>query len=286
MSLKQLTKEMIDEVFHPVLEITDLRRAQRQPLFSRKIGWYYAFQRDSGAWQLLSAVESSPQWGSTRQRTRFPRVHVWERCQVFENDEALWAWIAKNDVVIELPQPSSQAEVAVALYRLVYGDDWDAAVGVDGWPKVSPATAKYLFEKFIELDRRCHRGVLPGGLWLNVGFGQDESIPDWKVRPARLLFNSDTTLFHLYVDRGSYPRVRAVRQWQGADFYKEITIAPSIEEAQAECQKQVPYPIAWGPLTPVYPEAPDIPVYEMVSKWQSPYSEPTPSHSQKEALYA
>jgi hypothetical protein len=175
----------------------------------------------------------------------------------------------------------------VALYRLVYGDDWDAAVGVDGWPKVSPATAKYLFEKFIELDRRCHRGVLPGGLWLNVGFGQDESIPDWKVQPARLLFNTDTTRFYLYARMGNYPRVRAVRQWQGADFSKEVVVASGLEEAQAECQKQVPYPIAWGPLTPVYPEAPDIPVYEMVSKWQSPCPNPSPSHSHnKEVLYA
>jgi hypothetical protein len=72
-----------------------------------------------------------------------------------------------------------------ALYKLALEDAWGNIQDMDGWPKVSKNTWKYIAEKFTALG-----GVAAGLLWMNKGFSHREKMLDWWVRPAPVLLRS------------------------------------------------------------------------------------------------
>ncbi len=88
---------------------------------------------------------------------------------------------------------TDQWQVLDALYRAVYGEDWDrlndpSIHRMDGWPTVSATTAKYILTKYVAFDKEHHPDLLPGGMWaLGKGFSVDKSMPDWRVRPAPIV---------------------------------------------------------------------------------------------------
>jgi len=64
-----------------------------------------------------------------------------------------------------------QQMVIVELYKLVL-PDFDNIEKVKGWPQTNKETSEYLFDKFIEFDKKHHpEVVMPGGGWMNQGFG-------------------------------------------------------------------------------------------------------------------
>lgn len=71
------------------------------------------------------------------------------------------------------------------LYQLVF-PDWDNIDKLDGYPQVNENTNNYIMGKFIELDRKYHPNVIPGGLWLNLGFSSlnTKILPDWELIPC------------------------------------------------------------------------------------------------------
>lgn len=87
--------------------------------------------------------------------------------------------VSKEDIDACFDGAVSQKEVAARLYKLVF-PDWDSIVKIEGWPKCSAATNKYIFDKFIEFDRIHHPEALGGGLWMNSGWGTAE-MEDWVV---------------------------------------------------------------------------------------------------------
>lgn len=69
-----------------------------------------------------------------------------------------------------------QGKVLIGLYKMVF-PDWEEIKKIDGWPAVNPETWKDIASLFRQFDKKHHPGVLPGGLWLNNGFSQKESVP-------------------------------------------------------------------------------------------------------------
>ena len=78
-----------------------------------------------------------------------------------------------------------QADVLVGLYSMVY-PSWDDIAKVQGYPKISDATNKKLFEKFIKFDLKHHPEVMAGGCWMNNGFSGEKDIAEWHVEPAEV----------------------------------------------------------------------------------------------------
>ena len=79
-------------------------------------------------------------------------------------------------------EAEKQWDYIVALYKLALEPAvmWDDIVKVYGYPVVSDATNKYIFEKAIAFDAKHHPKVLSGGGWMNNGFGT-EPMSDWTV---------------------------------------------------------------------------------------------------------
>jgi len=76
-----------------------------------------------------------------------------------------------------------QTEVLLALYRKVY-PMWDDIKTIDGYPKVDDETHMYISGRFIAFDRKHHPDVMPGGAWLNQGFGSDSALAPGTVSLA------------------------------------------------------------------------------------------------------
>lgn len=86
---------------------------------------------------------------------------------------------------------ADQGEALVALYRMVFGADWDHITKLDGWPTCNQRTWKAIARLFMEFDKRIFpigpfglREVMPGGAWMNSGFSSrdSEDLKDWQVR--------------------------------------------------------------------------------------------------------
>ena len=75
---------------------------------------------------------------------------------------------------------ADQGEFLSRLYSYAFGDLWDKAAHVDGYPCVSTNTWKYICDAAIKIDKEKHPDVLAGGLWLNRGF-TTRPIPDWEI---------------------------------------------------------------------------------------------------------
>ena len=73
-----------------------------------------------------------------------------------------------------------QADYAINLYRLAF-PEWNNINHVDGYPRVSETTNKYIFGKAISFDKEKHPNVMNGGLWLDKGFGTNEEVKDWEI---------------------------------------------------------------------------------------------------------
>lgn len=77
-----------------------------------------------------------------------------------------------------------QTDYLLGLYRIAH-PNLDKIKSLDGFPKISSATGKFIMEKAMNFDRKHHPQVFSGGMWMNSGFGTDDSVPDWEVVPAK-----------------------------------------------------------------------------------------------------
>ena len=81
--------------------------------------------------------------------------------------------MTKKEIDKLFKESKDQIEIALALYRKAF-KDYDKIKQIAGYPKVNKETTEYLFNSFIEFDKINHPQVLPGGLWLNKGFGSSD----------------------------------------------------------------------------------------------------------------
>ncbi len=68
----------------------------------------------------------------------------------------------------------------LALYRDAFGPVWDSLKKLDGFPKVNSATADKIVSRIMDTFP-CEK-VAVGMLWVNRGFGVDDTLPDGEVR--------------------------------------------------------------------------------------------------------
>jgi len=76
-----------------------------------------------------------------------------------------------------------QSTALIDLYRLIY-PNWNEIEKIDGWPAINKKTWITISEHFVVADKKNHPEVVAGGLWMNNGFTQDDSLDDWIVAPA------------------------------------------------------------------------------------------------------
>lgn len=83
-------------------------------------------------------------------------------------------------------QADNQGEYAAGLYEAALGINFSEIAKVKGHPKITSATAEYIFQKAIAFDKANHPDVIFGGYWMSVGFSTIDSdgLDDWMVYPS------------------------------------------------------------------------------------------------------
>jgi hypothetical protein len=84
-----------------------------------------------------------------------------------------------------------QSEVVTKLYESVIPRFQDIKK-VGHFPKTNKNTSEYIFEKFIDFDKKNHPTVISGGRWLNNGFDTTEDpLKDFEVEVdiSKLIYN-------------------------------------------------------------------------------------------------
>lgn len=77
-----------------------------------------------------------------------------------------------------------QGHILVKLYKLAF-KDYENIEKINGWPNIGKDTSAYLFEKFIQFDKKIHPEIFAGGLWLNNGFSWDNDMPNWVIDSSK-----------------------------------------------------------------------------------------------------
>jgi len=81
-----------------------------------------------------------------------------------------------------------QDNVLLGLYKLVL-PDWDRIdYIVEGKPHIGEEGWREIFMLFQAFDQEHHGAecILPGGLWLNLGFIMDKNLGPWEVDTSRM----------------------------------------------------------------------------------------------------
>jgi hypothetical protein len=73
-----------------------------------------------------------------------------------------------------------QNSVIVKLYKMLF-PDWEKIQRIEGFPAVGTALDAYIFNLFVEFDRKHHSSVFNGGAWINQGFSTNESLEPWEI---------------------------------------------------------------------------------------------------------
>ena len=72
-----------------------------------------------------------------------------------------------------------QGDVVVEIHKK-FIPDWENIDHLEGHPSCGKEMSLWLFEKFIEFDKKHHPDAHAGGAWLNWGFSTDEKL-GWEV---------------------------------------------------------------------------------------------------------
>lgn len=76
-----------------------------------------------------------------------------------------------------------QMDVVIGIYKMVY-PNWDDIESIDGFPTINRTTNEKFFKLFTKFDRKNHPNVIPGGIWMNHGFSEEDGLDDWEVVPC------------------------------------------------------------------------------------------------------
>ena len=79
-----------------------------------------------------------------------------------------------------------QSNILIKLYKIAY-PNYDNIEKIENWPTIGKETSTYLFDKFIQFDKRIHANVMAGGLWMNSGFSWDDSMPNWIIDNSKCI---------------------------------------------------------------------------------------------------
>lgn len=96
--------------------------------------------------------------------------------------------INKEEILKIFEEEDHQIKILIKLYKLIY-PNWNEISQVKGFPKTSKEVNLFLFDQFIQFDKKNHPNVLNGGLWMDKGFSSDENLQGWIVLPAEVELN-------------------------------------------------------------------------------------------------
>ncbi len=276
----RLTKEMIDNIFEPRRAFSFAERSSGNTMKNRLLtdgnGNYYTVAKVAGEWEWYRLSHKMPEYGLIdAQRGKWGyRKGTYPVWQGMAN--ATQASLP-NELFECLPGPIHQAEIMLAFYRMAF-PKWDDIVKIEGWPRVSEATWKYIHGLFSEFDRRMHPDVLPGGAWgLGSGFSGNEArntVPDWKidVSQCRAAYKSTPFWFEInesrYGDNDEYSSfypyihwdVRLPEPWaeqfmgESVDPQHEKPRPHTLAEAQQQCEQRAGCVLIWESVAPEKPE--------------------------------
>jgi hypothetical protein len=99
--------------------------------------------------------------------------------------------ITKDQLEAIFARATRQGEYIEDIYRLVF-PNWAQLKSVDGHPWCNKKLWEYICGLAMAWDRR-HVGSLPGGAWLNWGFSNDDSIPDWHALPCPVTLTTSSS---------------------------------------------------------------------------------------------
>lgn len=67
-----------------------------------------------------------------------------------------------------------------ALYAAVV-PNWENVESISNWPVANDVTHGYIWTCAHDFDEYVHPEVMPGGLWMNSGFGSGKGLEDWRI---------------------------------------------------------------------------------------------------------
>ena len=73
-----------------------------------------------------------------------------------------------------------QKKVLTDIYKLVF-PDWDQIKMIEGYPEAGFELWKYIWNLFIEFDRKHHPNCFKGGAWMNTGFSANKDLSLWAI---------------------------------------------------------------------------------------------------------
>lgn len=74
----------------------------------------------------------------------------------------------------------TSGDLFLALCKLVF-PDWDKIKSISGWPRVNERLNKKIFNTMQEIDKRNNPGHFSSTLWLNRGWGCDNSLTSEEI---------------------------------------------------------------------------------------------------------
>ena len=86
----------------------------------------------------------------------------------------------REAVEILFEKCTHQGQVLEGLYRMVF-PEWDRITSIKGYPRVNRVTWGHIAKLFFPFDKKHHPDCMPGGAWMNTGFGSLEGLADWEV---------------------------------------------------------------------------------------------------------
>ena len=91
--------------------------------------------------------------------------------------------IFDNELKENKPQ---QHNILIKLYKLAL-PGYDNIEKIENWPTIGKETSNYLFDKFIQFDKKIHPNVMAGGLWMNNGFSWDNNMRNWVIDNSKCI---------------------------------------------------------------------------------------------------
>jgi len=232
MQTLKLDKTAVEQAFRPCQPLTN-KPVLHRLIYSARTERYYTVDLHAGKFVLMAHTDMPVRL----MRQTFP---AWFPAQELETWADVLDWAQKFKAVVRLPEPVSQVDVLVSIYRLVFGDDWDKAVKIDGWPECNKNTWTEICKMFQEFDRTHHPDVLPGGRWMNNGFSSaGKDLSDWEVRLCGIV-TAETpyryVIRQLILDDGTFAeRYRIVKEYQGFDARDDLDTQYTWEDAAGQC---------------------------------------------------
>ena len=103
------------------------------------------------------------------------------------NMKAHWKLLGINDTVSFMDYVRSlfekhdhQQQVICDMYKLIF-PDWDRIKHIKNYPATDTKLWEFVWDLFLEFDKKYHPDCMPGGAWLNIGFSVNRELQPYEI---------------------------------------------------------------------------------------------------------